>query len=97
MCCPIQRSPSPRHPCPRPAPQVRDGAGHKSDPRTCLRTLRHRFLVCIGQQAACPASGEPSYVRLPLVVEPRFREQFVIANPSPQYEAMLMVRAPPGG
>jgi hypothetical protein len=38
------------------------------------------------------AVGDAHYLPEPLVVEPRFREQFVIAQPTPAYEALLEVR-----
>lgn len=30
--------------------QIRDGAQPAKDSRSCLRTLKHRFLVCVGFQ-----------------------------------------------
>eukprot|EP00195_Chlamydomonas_chlamydogama_P011734 CAMPEP_0202911196 /NCGR_PEP_ID=MMETSP1392-20130828/54297_1 /ASSEMBLY_ACC=CAM_ASM_000868 /TAXON_ID=225041 /ORGANISM="Chlamydomonas chlamydogama, Strain SAG 11-48b" /LENGTH=583 /DNA_ID=CAMNT_0049601605 /DNA_START=154 /DNA_END=1905 /DNA_ORIENTATION=- len=68
--------------------QIRDGCTEKKPVQNCLRTLRHRFLVCTGCQ--CQTSGEPIYLSEPLVVEPRFREQFTISNGTPAYESMLM-------
>lgn len=38
------------------------------------------------------AVGDAHYLPEPLVVEPRFREQFVIAQLTPAYEALLEVR-----
>ncbi|PNH07110.1 hypothetical protein TSOC_006448 [Tetrabaena socialis] len=125
---------------------ARDGTRHSRDARACLRTLKHRFLVCLGwAAAAAPRQHEQlqqqqqqgqgqreqqqqqqqhqgqgqqqgqqqqqegqelerssQKLREPLVVEPRFREQFLIANPTRDYERLLMVRllllpgAPPG-
>jgi hypothetical protein len=73
--------------------QVRDGAQQterSKTPRSCLQNLRHRYIVCLGVREA--ADGEASYLPEPLVVEPRFREQFSIAHPTPEYEALLQVR-----
>ena len=58
------------------------------DARRCLQQLRHRFIVCVG------ALGAPALLPEPLVVEPCFREQFVIAQPTPAYAALLAA-APP--
>lgn len=72
--------------------QVRDGAQQTErtkTPRSCLQNLRHRYIVCLGVRDA--ADGEPAYLPEPLVVEPRFREQFTIAHPTPDYEALLQV------
>lgn len=72
--------------------QVRDGQQQQDrskTPRSCLQNLRHRFIVCLGMRSA--ADGEPAYLPEPLVVEPRFREQFIIAHPTPEYEAVLQV------
>lgn len=72
--------------------QVRDGAAQQErskKPRSCLQSLRHRFIVCLGVRSA--ADREPAYLPEPLVVEPRFREQFTIAHPTPEYEALLQV------
>lgn len=73
--------------------QVRDGQQQQDrskTPRSCLQNLRHRFIVCLGTRSA--VDGEPAYLPEPLVVEPRFREQFIIAHPTPEYEALLQVR-----
>lgn len=70
--------------------QVRDGAQQQErnkTPRSCLQNLRHRYIVCLGVRGA--GDGEPAYLPEPLVVEPRFREQFTIAHPTPAYEALL--------
>lgn len=72
--------------------QIRDGASEQAGhgaPRNCLRTLRHRFLVCTGYHAA--GHPEPVMVRDPLIVEPRWKEQFLIANPTLQYDAIIQV------
>lgn len=71
--------------------QLRDEAQQDKprDTRSCLQQLRHRFIVCIGVRPSCDA--EPQYLAEPLVVEPRFREQFAIAHPTAAYEAMLQV------
>lgn len=72
--------------------QVRDGAQQQErnkTPRSCLQNLRHRYIVCLGVRSA--GDGEPAYLPEPLVVEPRFREQFTIAHPTPAYEALLQV------
>lgn len=42
--------------------------------------------------AATPCHG---VLHEPLIVEPRFKEQFLIANPTPHYERLLQVRVPP--
>ncbi|KXZ42595.1 hypothetical protein GPECTOR_132g607 [Gonium pectorale] len=89
--------------------QLLDGTRLSKDARSCLRTLKHRFLVCLGwarpqqQQAttAVTAAGRgapgggvadlvPQRLTEPLVVEVRFREQFLIANPSRDYEHLLL-------
>lgn len=82
--------------------QVRDEApadlSKSRDPRSCLQSLRHCFIVCLGQRPATAEEGplllppEPEYLEEPLVVEPRLREQFVIAHPTPEYEELLEVR-----
>jgi hypothetical protein len=72
--------------------QVRDGAQQQErskTPRSCLQNLRHRYIVCLGVRSC--GDGEPSYLPEPLVVEPRFREQFTIAHPTTVYEALLQV------
>jgi len=72
--------------------QVRDGAQQQEktkNPRSCLQNLRHRYIVCLGWRSQ--ADAEPDYLPEPLVVEPRFREQFAIAHPTPEYEALLQV------
>ncbi len=74
--------------------QIRDGTRHSKDARSCLRTLKHRFLVCLGWQptgAAGSCTLAPTQLLEPLVVEPRFREQFLIANPSRDYGLLLLV------
>jgi hypothetical protein len=73
--------------------QVRDGAQQQERTKTtrsCLQNLRHRFLVCLGWRSGAEAEAE--YLAEPLVVEPRFREQFAIAHPTPAYEELLQVR-----
>ena len=72
--------------------QLRDEAqqDRTKDARNCLQNLRHRFLVCLGYRPV--GDGEPVYLSEPVVVEPRFREQFAIAHPTPAYEATLQVR-----
>jgi hypothetical protein len=73
--------------------QVRDGAQQQERTKTtrsCLQNLRHRFVVCLGWRSS--AEAEPEYLAEPLVVEPRFREQFAIAHPTPAYEELLQVR-----
>eukprot|EP00879_Flechtneria_rotunda_P007480 GHRR01007847.1.p1 GENE.GHRR01007847.1~~GHRR01007847.1.p1 ORF type:complete len:508 (+),score=245.28 GHRR01007847.1:907-2430(+) len=69
--------------------QVRDGAQQErtKNPRSCLQNLRHRFIVCLGWRSN--AELEPEYLPEPVVVEPRFREQFAIAHPTAEYEALL--------
>eukprot|EP00775_Hariotina_reticulata_P003592 gene3592-3857_t len=72
------------------AAQVRDGAQQQEktkNPRSCLQNLRHRYIVCLGWRSR--ADAEPDYLPEPLVVEPRFREQFAIAHPTHEYEALL--------
>ncbi|KAG2502180.1 hypothetical protein HYH03_000667 [Edaphochlamys debaryana] len=89
--------------------RILDGTRMSKDARSCLRTLKHSFLVCLGWNrpaAAAPGpaapagagsgaaqeqgSGQPVQPCEPLVVELRFREQFLIANPTRDYEHMLM-------
>lgn len=73
--------------------QVRDGAqqhDRAKTTRSCLQNLRHRFVVCLGWRSSAEAEAE--YLAEPLVVEPRFREQFAIAHPTAEYEALLQVR-----
>lgn len=53
------------------------GGGDGGD---CLRNLRHTFLCC----TSAGSSQQPR-----LVVDPFFREQFVIAHPTPRYRAIL--------
>lgn len=70
--------------------QVRDGAqqhDRAKTTRSCLQNLRHRFVVCLGWRSSAEAEAE--YLAEPLVVEPRFREQFAIAHPTAEYEALL--------
>jgi hypothetical protein len=69
--------------------QVRDGCDKAKDSKSCLRTLRHRFIVCLGYQPAL--AHEPAYLPEPLLVEPRLRDQFVIAHPTPAYESLMQV------
>jgi hypothetical protein len=74
--------------------QVRDGAQQQERTKTtrsCLQNLRHRFVVCLGWRSSAEAEAE--YLAEPLVVEPRFREQFAIAHPTPAYEELLQVRS----
>jgi len=72
--------------------QLRDEAeGRPRDVRRCLQQLRHRFIVCLGAQEGGGAAG--GLLAEPLVIEPCFREQFVIAHPTPAYEDMLEVRS----
>lgn len=78
--------------------QVRDGAQQQErskTPRNCLQNLRHRYIVCLGVRSC--GEGEPSYLPEPLVVEPRFREQFTIAHATQDYQALLQVRCKQGG
>lgn len=75
--------------------QVRDGAQQQErakNTRSCLQNLRHRFIVCLGWRSS--VDGEPEYLPEPLVVEPRFREQFAIAHPTTQYQELLQVVPP---
>lgn len=75
--------------------QVRDGAQQERsrNTRSCLQNLRHRYIVCLGWRSS--AASEPEYLPEPLVVEPCLREQFTIAHPTPQYEALLQVSPEP--
>ena len=72
--------------------QLRDG---KSSTRTslqgrdALKNPPHRFLVAIGSQG--PHELWPSFVAEPIIIEPRFRDHFIIANPTAQYRALLQV------
>lgn len=72
--------------------QLRDGCDKANkDVRSCLRNLRHRFVVCIGMRGA---TGEAQYLPDPLVIDPRFREQFTVAHPTPEYDLLVKVRRP---
>lgn len=76
--------------------QVRDGAQQQErtkSTRSCLQNLRHRFIVCLGWRSR--ADAEPEYLPEPLVVEPRFRDQFAIAHPTALYESLLQVGGSP--
>mmetsp|Transcript_11354 Transcript_11354/g.30959 ORF Transcript_11354/g.30959 Transcript_11354/m.30959 type:complete len:831 (+) Transcript_11354:1166-3658(+) len=53
-----------------------------------LRSLRHCFLVCTGWHQTS-GSREAVLLEEPLIVEPRFKEQFLIANPTRAYEELL--------
>ncbi|GIL75755.1 hypothetical protein Vretimale_15290 [Volvox reticuliferus] len=135
--------------------QILDGTRLSKDARSCLRTLKHRFLVCLGRvpapmsqtlqrqsvpgkdhdsraaalcslglsdAAACGSAsaggdsggdgackqelkqqpqpeprsqsqlqgGPEELLTEPLVVEVRFREQFLIANPTQAYQLLLL-------
>ncbi|KIZ01428.1 hypothetical protein MNEG_6531 [Monoraphidium neglectum] len=86
------------------------GGERPRDARRCLQQLRHSFVVCLGGPAApTPRSGgavagavadggaaaaASEYLPAPLVIEPRFRDQFVIAHPTAAY-ASLLAAAPP--
>lgn len=120
--------------------QLLDGTRLSRDTRSCLRTLKHRFLVCVGWDRPAHAPGAAtgtaagagaasglassgisgdgacgsgsgsdghghrqggqglgqgdSQPHEPLVVEVRFREQFLIAHPTRGYEQLLLVRGP---
>ncbi len=70
-------------------PQVRRGAGSEAQRsgRSALRTLRHTFIVCTGYQRG----SEPILFKEPLILEPRFKEQFVIAQPTSGYAQLLQM------
>ncbi|KAG2445135.1 hypothetical protein HYH02_008603 [Chlamydomonas schloesseri] len=105
--------------------QLLDGTRLSRDTRSCLRTLKHRFLVCVGwdrpathtavgtgvgagvaagagaggvsggSSGVCGSgsegqAGQDSQPTEPLVVEVRFREQFLIAHPTRGYEQLLL-------
>lgn len=75
-------------------PAVRAAAdpGHRHNIQpSCLEKLRHEFVVVAGR-----ADGSLSHWCL---VDPRFREQFAIAQPTAVYDRLLKVRrlAAPGG
>lgn len=67
--------------------QLRDGCDKIKDSRSCLQNLRHRFIICLGYQGHSPAYDQ--YLMDPLIVDPRFKEQFLIAHPTTDYEAVL--------
>lgn len=79
--------------------QVRESSGAQQQersktPRSCLQSLRHKFIVCLGVRSD---DDEVVYLPQPLVVEPRLRETFAIAHSTPQYEALLQVCVLVGG
>ncbi len=61
--------------------------------RDCLKDLRgHRFMTCTGFQGNW--GGDPSFLAEPLIVEPRFRDQFAIkfgAAVDTSYQFLLSV------
>ena len=67
--------------------------------RNPLRALKNEFLVCIGvnnpNPDPVPSSGRSShgshYLEEPVIIEPRFREQFMVANPTPGYASTMEV------
>lgn len=62
---------------------ARTGNKHK-DSRTCLQSLSHSFLLCYGKSTDGHSSSKEA-----VIIDPRFREQFLIAHPSPKYEMVL--------
>ncbi|GMH39949.1 hypothetical protein BSKO_07853 [Bryopsis sp. KO-2023] len=70
---------------------VGDGQPRKSQsaPSQMWKHLRHSFLVCYGVLG--PAGVTLAYQKTPVVVDPRFKEQFAIAHPSPWFEGLLKV------
>lgn len=60
---------------------IRSVAGSK-DTRTCLETLRHSYLVIKLPFSMKNGLGE-------VIVDPGFRQQFVIAHPTEAYQTML--------
>ena len=71
-------------------PGATDAAGHRppaaqpGGDRACLEKLRHAFLLCAGK-----SDGSLTHE---CVVDPRLREQFAVAHPTPAYESLLRVR-----
>lgn len=56
------------------------GHRHNVQP-SCLEKLRHEYIMCAGR-----ADGSLSHW---CMVDPRFREQFAIAQPTPAYDCLL--------
>lgn len=69
--------------------QLRDGRAPKKGGSSHLQALQHKFLVCIGFQN--DMSKDPVFLEEPLIVEPRFKEHFLIAQPTLAYEKILHV------
>lgn len=62
--------------------------------RDCLKDLRgHRFMTCTGFQGGW--AEEPLFLREPLIIEPRFKDQFVIKFGATDlsYRSVLAVRS----
>ena len=58
-----------------------------------LQNLSHRFMTCTGYIPPHPADeGSRVLLRRPVIVETRFKEQFEMADPDKDYEALLSVR-----
>lgn len=58
-------------------------------PSQMWKHLRHSFLLCYGVMG--PGGVTLAYQQTPVVVDPRFKEQFAIAHPSPWFEGLLKV------
>lgn len=71
-------------PCP-PAPALRAAdPGHRHNVHSsCLEKLRHEYVMCAGR-----ADGSLGHW---CMVDPRFREQFAIAQPTAAYDRLLKV------
>ena len=70
--------------------QVRDECNSQTkDTRSCLQKLKHRFIVCIGVMNA--EGHQELYFKEPIIVDPRFKEQFLIAQPTKRFQLLLQV------
>jgi uncharacterized protein (TIGR01615 family) len=49
--------------------------------------LKHKFIVCVGFHDV--HKEEPTKVATPILVEPKFREHFLVANTTQSYESLL--------
>ena len=60
-----------------------------------LTKFKHRFLTCTGfhHQGSETADDLTTFLTEPLVIEPRFREQFEVADLDAEYEHLLEVSA----
>lgn len=70
--------------------QVRAGDEHRAG-QDILTKLRHRFLTCTGFHHHSSDFDHRTFLAEPLVIEPRFRDQFEVADLDEEYEALLEV------